>query len=252
MLDPAPPWILLLCQSLAFWVALLGYRGPFRFRFLLGLGLGAILTRLGWLLLQAPAFLSPLSREVGGAAELGSPGTFALWLLQPGAGASVLFVPLGPMGLGLGLRRSGGVGAFWASSARALAPAIAMARFGCVLAGCCSGRLWPGGTPGPWPHSAGYPTALIEWAAWLGVSFLLFRIPREKVLGAFLLAFGGLRLVAEPLRESPPQGDPCLDPGWIALGWLFLGLVAVGRDAKVRPGRHPGRGFREVRSLPGP
>ncbi|MDG2335313.1 MAG: hypothetical protein P8Q97_13900 [Myxococcota bacterium] len=232
----APPWSVLLFQSLAFWVALVAYRGRFQMRFLLGLGLGALLGRLGWILLffpQAGAWLVP------GPVESGGFGALAVGLLQPGSGASVLFLPLGPLLLGLaGGRRAARV--FWASSARALAPALAMARLGCVVSGCCSGRRPFVGSGEPGARVWAYPTAEVECVAWLFVSVWLARVPQARAPAAFLLAFGGLRLGIQPLRAELPLGDAWLDPSWIALVWLFLGGLAlgpvVGGGQRARPG----------------
>lgn len=234
----APPWSLLLFQSLAFWVALLGYRGRFRTRFLFGLGFGALLGRLGWILLFLPGEGAWFSAWPAGANSLGA---LAAGLLQPGSGISLLFVPLGPIALApAGRGRAARL--FWASSARALAPAIAIARFGCIVAGCCSGRPLPLGSGAPDAGVWVYPTAAGEFLAWLFVSAWIFRLPQRRAPALFLLAFGGVRLVVQPLRADLPLGDPWLDPSWIALAWLCLGLFLVrGQFARSGAPRRPPR-----------
>ena len=52
MQAPEQIWILPLWQWAAFWVAVLAFRSDHALRFVLGLGLGAILARLGWALLH--------------------------------------------------------------------------------------------------------------------------------------------------------------------------------------------------------
>jgi hypothetical protein len=98
--------------------------------------------------------------------------------------------------------------------------ALAVARAGCLVAGCCRG-----------PH--GEPTPLIEIAAWLALHLWLAGAPRAWVLPIFFGSFGAVRIALAPWRADPPLGEPWPDPRWIAaLQVAFaVGLAAraVGR-----------------------
>lgn len=217
MQAPEQVWIFPLSQWAAFWVAVLAFRSERPVRFVVGLGLGAILARLGWALMN-------FSRVFSG-------GFAAAWLeepawggwLAPETGFSVLFVPAGPLllapwahGLAAGRR-------YAAAACRALAPGFAVARLGCVWAGCCSGEVLGGEPPVGFVH----PTALYELLGWALATVGLAHIPSSRVPGFFLMTFGGLRLATEPLRAPPPLGAPELDPFWIGLVWFWVGLVGV-------------------------
>jgi hypothetical protein len=214
---PEQIWILPLWQWAAFWVAVLAFRSDHALRFVLGLGLGAILARLGWALLHfAQVFFGGFA-----AAWLAEPA-WGGWL-GPEAGFSVLFVPVGswvfvPWSHGFEARRR-----YAAAACRALAPGFAVARLGCVWAGCCSGEVL-GGEPGV---GFAHPTALYELLGWALATPVLARIPSNWVPGFFLMIFGGLRLATEPLRAPPPLGAPDLDPVWIALAWFGIGLLEL-------------------------
>lgn len=100
----------------AFWIAVVLYaaeRG--HLRFILGLGLGALLAHLGWGLLHLPESIE-------------NPA----WLLEPGA-ATVLFVPLGVLLL-----------APWREALAPLPLALAAARAGCLPFDCCYEPGWRG------------------------------------------------------------------------------------------------------------
>lgn len=237
METPVQAWVLPLCQAVAFWVSLLGFRGDHPRRFFLGLGAGALLARLGWLFFHFPAlsgelpFLSSQTAGVG-VEELA-------WWLGPGAGLSILFVPLGPLVLAPWRGGSEARLVYGAAACRALAPGFAVARLGCVLAGCCSGL--------PLAGHGGFvpPTALYELMGWTLVSVALIKASPRRVPGLFMAAFGALRLATEPWRAPPPLGEPVLDPGWLALAWLLAGVVGlwsgpVGGKLPPRHGARPG------------
>ena len=108
----------LLALGAAFQVAVWRYEGDRPLGFLCGLVSGAALAHFGWALLSWEAARS------------------ARWVwLDPSVGYCVLFVPLGVL-------------VFTRSPAafRALPLAFAVARAGCLAAGCCGGR---GGFPMP-------------------------------------------------------------------------------------------------------
>ncbi len=224
----------------AFWVAVVCFRGAEPLRFIAGLGLGAVLARIGWAGLHLDQFAGPLA-GAGFGAGLGP--LSLIW--GAGAGLSLLFVPAGP--LCLAPARAGGGFAYAAAASRALAPAFAVARLGCVWAGCCGGRAvaeWEShlGAQTRALTGATYPTAAWELAGWGVVACLLAGAPTRWVPGLFGVAFGGLRLAIEPWRAPPPLGAPLLDPRWIAGAWLAAGLAWLVRGAWPRRDRLAGGG----------
>jgi hypothetical protein len=168
----------------AFWTAVLLYRcgppaGLQPARFVAGLALGAGLAHLGWVLLHA----APIARHPQ-----------AIW--NPSLGYCVLFFPVGPLLFSPGAR------AF-----AALPLALAVARAGCLVAGCCRGPQ-------------GEATPLAEIAALVALHVLVRHLPERAVLPAVLAGFGAIRLALEPWRAPPPLGAPALAPAWIAAAWL--------------------------------
>lgn len=168
----------------AFWTAVARYRGGKPLRFVAALGLGALLAHLGWGLLHADHARDPLAAG-----------------LDPTAGFSVLFVPLGL----LALERS-------AAALRALPLALAVARAGCLVAGCCAG-----------PH--GEPVPALEIAGWIALHAAAARTPDAAVPPLVLAGFGALRLLLEPLRAAPPLGPPVVPAEALAAAWLVLALA---------------------------
>lgn len=229
MAAAVPAWLLPLFHLLAFWVAVVGFRGDALGRYVLGLGIGALLARVGWGAFHFPLVV-PAEPD---------PAALALWLLAPGGGFSLLFVALGPLVLipsigGANERRD-----YLLATSRSLPRAFAMARVGCVLVGCCSGLSRTGLGTG----EDAYPTALYELVGWLVADGLLRGADSRRVPGLFLMALGGLRLLIEPLRAAPPLGEPVVGPEWIALAWLLAGaglvLAPAGRppapDCQIAP-----------------
>ncbi len=227
-----------LAHVAAFWVAVVCFRGAHPLRFIAGLGLGAALARIGWAGLHLDQFAGPLGSTSFGA---GLGPLFLIW--GAGAGFSLLFVPVGPLCLAPGRPGAGANLAYAAAASRALAPAFAVARLGCVWAGCCGGRrVAELGAHFSAQTSATYPTAAWELAGWGVVACLLAQAPTRWAPGLFLIAFGGLRLAMEPWRAPPPLGAPLLDPRWIAGAWLVCGLVWLARGAWPRRDRLAGGG----------
>jgi hypothetical protein len=207
----------LLC--LAFWIALFSFpRGGLRM--VVALALSAFFARMGWAILHGPALM-------------GTPITG--WLFE--GGACLLFVPLGPLAVWR-LRRSLVPGAraqhevagdeWLASACRALCPAMAVARLGCLVAGCCHGE--PGGLidvglPGWAPIR--HPTPLYEIAIWLGLLGVLARTPPAVLPAVFLFGFGLARLVTEPLLAA----------SWLAAVWSLGGALWWISILRRDPGR---------------
>ena len=172
-----PP--LALCAAL--WTAIALYRGKRPLRHLAGLALGALLARWGWIWLALPA---PASR----------PG---LWL-EPGAGFSALFLPLGPLVAGAG-----------AASFATLPLALAVARLGCLAAGCCHG-------------ASGEPLPLLEIGACLGLHFAVARLPRHRLRPVVLAGLALERGMVEPWRAPSPLGAPLVPVPVLVAAWLAL------------------------------
>ena len=191
--------------SAAFWTALFLYtRGarPARsVRFGLALALGAAFAHAGWLLLHAPAAWPALRARPG-------------LLLDPSLGFCVLFLPLGP----LLLERS-------AAAFASLPLALAVARLGCLAAGCCHGTP----TSAPWAVGGLHPTALYEVAGLLALHGAVSRAEARLAAPLVLGGIGALRLQIDPLRAGPPLGVPIVAPGAVAAGWLALAAVLAWR-----------------------
>jgi hypothetical protein len=202
-----------LAWSCAGWVAWSRLPEP---RFGLALAVGALLAHLGWGLLHLDLLAV-------------APGA----LLDLRAGFCVLFVPLGlfavaPWGAGRAeLER------FLSAGARALVPGLALARLGCLVAGCCSGIELPAFDPSLlYGRAYGlaygllrHPVPAYELFGLGALALWLKRVEPERVAPAFMLGFGALRLALEPLRAVPPLGPPIVDARWLAAGWLVAGAL---------------------------
>lgn len=193
--------------SAAFWTALYLYARRARptrsVRFGLALALGAAFAHAGWLLLHAPAIWPALRARPG-------------LLLDPSLGFCVLFLPLGP----LLLERS-------AAAFASLPLALAVARLGCLAAGCCHGTP----TSAPWAVAGLHPTALYEVAGLLALHGAVARAEARFAAPLVLGGIGALRLLIDPLRAAPPLGAPILPPAAIAAAWLALAAALAWRRA---------------------
>jgi len=196
----------------AFWTALFLYTRRARpaqpLRFACALALGAALAHVGWLLLHAPVVWPALRAKPG-------------LLLDPSLGFCVLFLPLGP----LLLERS-------AAAFASLPLALAVARLGCLAAGCCQGTP----TAAPWAVAGLHPTALYEIMGLLMLHGVVSRA-EARFAGPFVLGgIGALRLLIDPLRAAPPLGAPIVPPSAIAAAWLALAIaLAWRREGSVVP-----------------
>jgi len=195
----------------AFWTALVLYTGRARparpLRFACALSLGAALAHGGWLLLHAPAVWPAIRARPA-------------LLLDPSLGFCVLFLPLGP----LLLERS-------AAAFASLPLALAVARLGCLAAGCCQGTP----TAMPWAVAGLHPTSLYEIAGLLVLHGVVARAEVRVSAPLVLGGIGALRLLIDPLRAAPPLGAPILAPAAIAAGWL---AIAVGAQRFYALSRH--------------
>jgi hypothetical protein len=205
----------------AFWVALAlaarDQREPRALaRIALGLALGAGLAHLGWAALHAS-----------------SVRTAPRALLDPRRGYCVLFVPLGLLACA---PRGGAARArHLASSLPALPLALAVARLGCLAAGCCLGTPseLPWAARGPGGETL-HPVALYDAAGGAALHAALRAAPRALRAGLALAGLGALRLALEPLRASPPLGEPALAPAWLAGAWLAAGCALAARAQTLR------------------
>jgi hypothetical protein len=180
-----PAFFQLAAWCAAFWLAigLHSRREPrrrARVQFALALGLGALLARVGHSLLF----------------EVASP------LLDPRDRFSVLFLPLGVLAL-----------APSPAAFSALPLALALARLGCLAAGCCRG-------------AAGEPLPLFEASALALLHPILARGDPDAIARRFAFAFGGLRLLESPWRSPVPRGAAAT-PELVALGWIALGALLL-------------------------
>jgi prolipoprotein diacylglyceryltransferase len=157
----------------------------------------------------------------------------------------VLFAPLGVLAAGPWRAAAGVRARFLAAALRALVPALAVARLGCLAAGCC----WGTPTSLPWGLTpAGgtlpcHPTPLYEIAGLLLLGALLARLPERYVPAPFAVGFGALRLAIEPFRAAPPLGAPALPVAVLAGAWIAVGLgLACALSARRGPARPQGGG----------
>lgn len=190
-------------------------------RFVAGLCAGAWLAHAGWALLY-------VDRIAGGSVPM----------LSATSGFCVLFVPFGPL---LALPFSRGPEERRRQLAANLTPlpwALAVARLGCVAAGCCSGLPIEASLAGGWER---HPAALYECAALAALGALVRRLGDRWRAPAVLAALGGIRLALEPVRARPPLGEPLLPIELVALLWMgiaaTLALQALDPERCWRPPR---------------
>ena len=194
--------------SAAFWTALWLYArraGPRPIRFACALALGAALAHAGWLLLHAPATWPALRARPA-------------LMLDPSLGFCVLFLPLGP----LLLERS-------PAAFASLPLALAVARLGCLAAGCCQGAP----TGAPWAVAGLHPAPLYEIAGFLALHGGVVRAPALAV-PVVLGGIGALRLLLDPLRAAPPLGAPVVPAAAIAAAWMFVAAALARRQGESR------------------
>jgi hypothetical protein len=141
----------------------------------------------------------------------------------------VLFVPLGVLCAAPRARRARRD--YLAAALGALPLAFAVARLGCLAAGCCPGTA----SALPWslPDGRGaraHPVAAYDALGSASLHLALRSVRLALRAGLALAGFGALRLALEPLRAPPPLGAPCLSPAWLAALWLAAGLASTVRS----------------------
>jgi prolipoprotein diacylglyceryltransferase len=211
------PWIL--CA--AFWLAVWGGRraGP---RLLAGLALGGLLAHAGWLLLHLDRWMAAIAELPGAGLPLLVRGA-----LDPLRGHSLLFLPLGLLVVmrAPGMR-CGATSVQMAAAFRALVPALAVARVGCLTSGCCHGL--PTDLPWAMPLAGEggrvHPVPLYEILCWLLLAAALGRLPERLVAPFFMIGFGATRLIVEPWRAPPPLGEPWIPVQLVAAIWVAAGI----------------------------
>ncbi len=176
----------------AFWMATHGYlrRGgeaESGLRFVAGLALAAGASQIGWVLLH-------LDRVPADPRAL----------LDLATGQSVLFAPLGLLAVAPWSRAARE--RYLAAALGSLPRAFAVARLGCLAAGCCHGVTGIHGT---------HPTRLYEIVGLLALDAGTRRLPSAWVGPATLVGFGGVRLLTEPVRAVPPLGEPLVAPSCV-------------------------------------
>ena len=201
----------------AFWAAVLSFRRcasepAGALRFVLALVCGAVFAHVGWALLHLPR----VSRHPA-------------ILLDASRGFTLLTVPLGVL-LAIPWRRSrGDRDRFLASALRALPLAFAVAKLGCLAAGCCRGlpmdRFW-GVVSASTPPL--HPTVLYEAAGFTLLHAALRHRSDAWVAPVFAFGFGAIRLSVEPLRAPPPLGEPAIPVAVLAAAWLIASLLLAG------------------------
>jgi prolipoprotein diacylglyceryltransferase len=217
---PTGQW-LALCA--AFWVAVFGFlrRAPearHGLRFSVGLALGAVLAHLGWAALHWPS----VRHEPWAVVDLG-------------AGFSVLFVPLGLLATAPWRAGAATRDGYLGAALGCLPLAQAVARLGCLAAGCCLGgpTELPWGVASPGEGGSRHPVAFYEVAGLLALHVRLRGAARERVAGPALAGLGAVRLALEPWRATPPLGSPSIPPWALAASWIAVGLALhrIGRSA---------------------
>ena len=204
-----------LALCVAFWVAVFGFlrwapEGRDRLRFPIGLALGALLAHLGWALLYLPSVWHK---------------PWAVTALD--GGFSVLFLPLGLVATAPWRADAGRRDAYLGAALGCLPLAQAVARLGCLAAGCCLGEPTelPWGVVSPGERVPRHPAALYEFVGLLALSGCLRGVARERVAGPALAGLGAIRLVLEPWRAMPPLGSALIPPCALAASWILAGLA---------------------------
>jgi phosphatidylglycerol:prolipoprotein diacylglycerol transferase len=115
---------------------------------------------------------------------------------------------------------------------------FAIGRVGCLLAGCCYGRVtsWPWGIvlPSIGPD-ARHPVQLLEAVLDVAVACWCARATASGLVAArAAIGYAAVRMLLEPLRD-PAAADVVTASGVSAVPWGALGLVVLGVALAGRP-----------------
>lgn len=191
-----------------------------------GFALGA---KLGYLLAEAPLLLSLPHGEALRLALAGKTVTGAL--LGGYAGVEWTKSKIG----------------HWAPTGDSFALVVPfslmLGRVGCLAAGCCPGVPWADHTAWTLTDAAGVPrwpavpVELLFNAAFLVWAWTQGR-HRERLRGQlfhiYLLAYGGFRLLHEPLRDTPRWGGGVTGYQLLALLLVLMGAVRYRQRGRAR------------------
>jgi phosphatidylglycerol:prolipoprotein diacylglycerol transferase len=128
----------------------------------------------------------------------------------------------------------------WRRTSFTLVPLLwahALGRIGCFLAGCCFGTS----SDVPWAlHMHGalrHPVQLYEAAGLAMLAFGLNRIPKVRLLGAYLMGYGLLRWSLEWWRGDEIRGmwAGMSFSQWVALAMLAVSLPVIIATWRIRP-----------------
>jgi prolipoprotein diacylglyceryltransferase len=148
-------------------------------------------------------------------------------LLDPGSGFSILFVPLGLLLTTPWRAPAAERVRHLAAAFGALPLGFAVARSGCLFAGCCHGieTDLPWAILSPGGRTTVHPTPLYEILGWLALDQIVRHVSAIHVAPLVLGGFGLLRIALEPWRAAPPLGLPSISI--TALAWLWVASALV-------------------------
>jgi phosphatidylglycerol:prolipoprotein diacylglycerol transferase len=120
----------------------------------------------------------------------------------------------------------------------ALASGEAVGRIGCYFNGCCYGKVcslpWAIYQHGAWRHPTQIYSSLAAAATFCFLLWLRPRVAKGQVFAIYLVLFGGIRLLLEPLRADFGSGAAGVLAMLASLGLAIAGIVLyVRRNVQV-------------------
>jgi prolipoprotein diacylglyceryltransferase len=109
---------------------------------------------------------------------------------------------------------------------------LAVARLGCIAAGCCAGVAMESPVVVAGVSFADHPVRLYDAAGLLVLYRAARRMPMHLVVPTVLVGFGCLRLFLEPLRPSS-EGSMAVEI--VCSSWIALGVSLGWREGSRRP-----------------